>query len=445
MTATPLADGIAALLAARWQAPLPPAVAERARLLLLDTLGCAIAGAGAPEVAALAEATMAGRRGTLRLPGFAPALDVPAAASLFATAACWDEACEGLARAHGRPGLHTLPAVLALGLARGATLGAVLQALALGYEVAGRLGEVLRIRPGMHVDGTWGVFGAAAGAARLLGASAAQALDAIRIAALSVPASLYLPIRRGSVARNLYAGQAAERGIAAAIAARSGIIPPADALEEAARVLFGRDPAALALPPPEAWLLTEGYLKPFAAVRHAHYPAAAAIALRPRLPADPARIAAIRLCIYSEAIAYAGNRAPEAPITAQFSLSWATAYALRHGELGPLACRPAALADAATRRLEALVEIMPDPARDAAGRRGASLSVRLDDGQVLAAEADSVPGDPDRPLTAAETRAKLLAYASPMLGAAAAERLAEAVLSAPEAAPIERILMPEVP
>ncbi|MCS6933119.1 MAG: MmgE/PrpD family protein [Acetobacteraceae bacterium] len=445
MTDTPLADALAALLAARWDPPLPPEVARRARLLLLDTVGCAIAGAAAPEVAALAEATMAGRRGSLRLPGFAVALDIPAAALLFATAACWDEACEGLARAHGRPGLHTLPAVLALGLSRGATLGAVLQALALGYEVAGRLGEVLRIRRGMHVDGTWGVFGAAAGAARMLGASAAEALDAVRIAALGVPASLYLPIRRGSAARNLYAGQAAERGIAAAIAAASGIAPPADALEEAARVAFGLDPAGLALAPPEAWLLPEGYLKPFAAVRHAHYPAAAAIALRPRLPADPGAIIGIRLRTYSEAIAYAGNRAPAAPITAQFSLSWATAHALRHGALGPGACRPEALADAATRRLEALVAIEADPARDAAGRRGASLLVRLADGRELAAEADSVPGDADRPMTEAETRAKVLDYARPVLGGAAAARLAEAICSAPEETPLAAVLMPQEP
>jgi 2-methylcitrate dehydratase PrpD len=269
VSATPLADQLRPLLARLWDAPPAGEIAHRARLLLLDTLGCAIAGAGAAEVASLARATMAGRVGTLRLPGFADALDIPAAASLLATAACWDEACEGLARAHGRPGLHTVPAVLALGLARGATLGQALAALVAGYEVAGRLGEVLRVRPGMHVDGTFGVHGAAVAAARLLGLGAEAALDAVRTAACTASASLYLPIRRGSVTRNLYAGQAAERGIAAAQAVAAGIAPPEDALEESARVALGLDPAAMRLAPPEVPLIAEGYLKPYAAVRPA--------------------------------------------------------------------------------------------------------------------------------------------------------------------------------
>lgn len=440
MSATPLADQLRPLLARLWDAPPAGEIAQRARLLLLDTLGCAIAGAGAAEVASLARAMMAGRVGTLRLPGFADALDVPAAASLLATAACWDEACEGLARAHGRPGLHTVPAVVALGLARGATLGQALAALVAGYEVAGRLGEVLRIAPGMHVDGTFGVHGAAVAAARLLGLGAEAALDAVRTAACTASASLYLPIRRGSVTRNLYAGQAAERGIAAAQAVAAGIAPPEDALEESARVALGLDPAAMRLAPPEVPLIAEGYLKPYAAVRHAHYPAAAAIAWRQRPGADPARIAAVRVETYSEAVTYAGNRAPAAPITAQFSLSWATAHALLRGDLGPGSSRPEALADPAIRALERRVDVAPDPVRDASGRRGATLVLRLDDGREERIAADSVPGDPGRPMTEAEARAKFLAYAAPAIGAAEAARLAEAMCGAPQATPLAALL-----
>ena len=428
MSATPLADQLRPLLARLWKAPPGGDVAHRARLLLLDTLGCAIAGAGAAEVASLARVTMAGRVGTLHLPGFADPLDIAAAASLLATAACWDEACEGLARAHGRPGLHTAPVVLALGLARGATLDDALAALVAGYEVAGRLGEVLRIRPGMHVDGTFGVYGAAVAAARLLGLDAAAALDAVRTAACTASASLYLPIRRGSVTRNLYAGQAAERGIAAAQAVAAGIVPPQDALEESARVALGLDPAAMRLAPPETPLIIEGYLKPYAAVRHAHYPAAAAIAWRQHPGADPARIASVRVETYSEAVTYAGNRAPTAPIIAQFSLSWATAHALLRGHLGPTATRAAALADPAIRALEQRVELVADAARDASGRRGATLVLLLDDGREERATADSIPGDPGRPTTEAEAREKFTAYASPALGDREAWRLADALL-----------------
>ncbi|WP_376098480.1 MmgE/PrpD family protein [Roseomonas sp. CCTCC AB2023176] len=157
--AAPLSAQVAALLDHLWMHPPAPEVLARARLLLLDTLACAIAGAAAPELRALARDLARSGPGTLRPTGISETLDPPSLALLLGTAACWDEACEGLARAHGRPGLHTIPAVVALALRDGATLGATLDAIVVGYEVAGRLGEVLRIRPGMHVDGTWGASG----------------------------------------------------------------------------------------------------------------------------------------------------------------------------------------------------------------------------------------------------------------------------------------------
>ena len=146
-------------------ADVPATVLRRARLLLLDTVGCAIAGAAEPEVRNLAAALPTG---SIRMPGMPHALAPEAFATVFAAGACWHEACEGLAVAHGRPGLHAIPAVLALALGHGATIGAVLDAMIAGYEVGGRLGAAWRIRPGMHVDGGWGALAAAASAATLL-------------------------------------------------------------------------------------------------------------------------------------------------------------------------------------------------------------------------------------------------------------------------------------
>ena len=441
MTPAPLSRQVRDLLDHPWNVAPSADARGRARLLLLDTLGCAVAGASSAELRALAAETMRGRDGAHRVPGFAVPLDPPAVALLLGPAACWDEACEGLARAHGRPGLHAIPAVLAMGLREGATLGAALDAIVAGYEVGGRLGEVFRIRPGMHVDGTWGGFGAAVGAARAAGCSAAEAMAAVSHAACGVPASLYLPIRRGVMNRNLYVGHAAVRALEAVATVRAGIGVPGDALEECARVLLGLDPAAMTLAPLGESFLSQGYLKPYAGVRHAHYPAAAAIAWRARHGGTEG-ITALRVETYSEALTYAGNRAPDegpmASIAAQFSLSWAAAHALRTGGLGAEAFRAAALADPETRRLERLVTLTADPARDASGRRGARLVVTRGDGETEAV-ADLVPGDAGRPMTEAEVRAKFTDYAAPHLGAAAG-RLAEAILGAPPATPLADIL-----
>src|SRR3954451_13799121 len=203
-----------------------PEVAARARELLLDTLGCAISGTAEPDVAALFRQAAAADPRAIRLPGAPHGLPVAGFCSAFAAAACWQEACEGLAVAHGRPGLHAAPVAVGMGLARGLPLGAVLDALVAGYEVGGRLGIVCRIRPGMHVDGTWGSFGSAAAACRLAGASAETAMAALSHVACHMPFSLYWPITAGSTARNAYAGHGAAHGLAAAVASMAGLGGP---------------------------------------------------------------------------------------------------------------------------------------------------------------------------------------------------------------------------
>jgi 2-methylcitrate dehydratase PrpD len=406
MTAHPLAA-----IVARAASPAPPEVSARARLLTLDTIGCLIAGLGHGPVVAYATALATAFPGTFRWPGAPVGLSPAGAATLGATAACWDEACEGLASAHGRPGLPLVPALLAT--AGAASLGELLAALTLGYEIGGRIGAAWRIRPGMHVDGGWHATGVAAGCAALAGGDPLAAVD---IALCQVPASLYLPIAQGSVARNSYPGHAALLGLMAAAAGAAGMPAPSGALREGRRVVLGLDDAA-EIVGTDRWLITEGYLKPFAAVRHVHYGAAAALALRSEI-GDPAAITGLSLEIYAEAVRYCGNRAPTTPIQAQFSLSFGVAAALITGDLGPDAYR--LLDDPALVRLEAMVAVVADPARTA---RGARLVATLGDGRLLAREAPSVPGDPETPMAASAVVAKFLRYAAPVIGRSHAERI----------------------
>src|SRR4029077_11203544 len=83
-----------------------PMVAERARLLLLDCLGCALPALAKPERARIAASLRHDEPGPIALPAVGSGFTTANAASLLAMATCWDEACEGLPRAHGRPGIH---------------------------------------------------------------------------------------------------------------------------------------------------------------------------------------------------------------------------------------------------------------------------------------------------------------------------------------------------
>lgn len=375
--------------------PLPPEVERKARLLLLDGIACIAAGLRHAEVRALEGALGIWFPGEVTLPGAETRLGPAGAAALGAAAMCWDEANEGLATAHGRPGLPVIPAVLALSR----PLPERLRALVLGYEVGARAGQLWRIRPGMHVDGSWHALGAAAACALLTGADPAEA---IRLAACQIPFSLYRPIAFGMTGRNSYPAHAALLGALSAAASAAGMKAPEGSLDEARRLALLKD-----TPPVRAaagaWLILDAYIKPFAAVRHAHYAAAAAIALRDRV--EVSSITAIRLTTYAEALRYAGNRAPTAPISAQFSLSFAVAAGLLLGDLGPDATSH--LDHPELRRLERLVELAEDPAMT---ERAAHMTIETPRGAV-SIRIDSVPGDLGTPMSEAAIIAKFRRYA----------------------------------
>src|SRR5690606_39721477 len=121
-------------------------------------------------------------------------------------------------------------------------------------------------------------------------------------------ASLYLPIRTGRSVRNTYLAHSASLGLDAALAAQAGFDAPPDALacyaEEHCQATI--EP----LPPPDAHLILDAYLKPFAAVRHVHYGAIAAQRIRARLGGDTAGIRGIVLEVYEEATIYCDNPRP---------------------------------------------------------------------------------------------------------------------------------------
>jgi 2-methylcitrate dehydratase PrpD len=419
-----------------------PALAARARLLFLDTTGCMVAGLAKPELRALAAEFAESEAGPVHLPSSEIGLTASAAAALAGIAACWDEACEGLARAHGRPGLHAFPPALGLGLQQNRTLGDVLAALVTGYEVAGRLGEVLRIKPEMHVDGTWGTFGAIAAAARLgapdFKTAAEIAAAAIDAAACQMPFSLYLPVARGATARNSYVGHAVQHALLQVSAAGAGLTAPAGALATLDRLAYQGLSTATPMAPPGEWLVEQGYLKPYAAVRHVHYGAAAAIERHRDKGPDTRHIKNIRLSVYEEAITYCGNRAPKTATQAQFSLSYGLAWALMHGDLGPDAYAADALADPEVTRLEALIEVVPDAVLTRENRRGATLTVESAQGTEIHT-VDAVPGDPVMPFSADAVRDKFRRYAGPHFGDTTATAIADAILDGPLDQPLGTI------
>jgi 2-methylcitrate dehydratase PrpD len=175
-------------------------------------------------------------------------------------------------------------------------------------------------------------------------------------------------------------------------------------------------------------LVLQGYFKPFAAVRHVHYGAQAALSWRAAFDTQTQSITAIRLQTYPEAVIYCGNRTPANVIQAQFSLTYGLTHALARGSLGPKAYDLDTLADDEIRRLESLV-VVDDTARFSTGR-GAHLTITRD-GAETSVEVDRVDGDPDQPMAPDDVVAKFERFAAPRLGALNAAALANRIVYAP--------------
>jgi 2-methylcitrate dehydratase PrpD len=123
------------------------------------------------------------------------------------------------------------PALLATAEVRGVSGRQLLSAFAIGHEVAMRVGEVMTpgwIKSGWHGTSLFGIFGAAAGCAKLMGLDKGQVCMAL---GLSASMASGLAVNFGSLAKPLHAGMAAERGLFAAQLAKNGFTANQNALE----------------------------------------------------------------------------------------------------------------------------------------------------------------------------------------------------------------------
>lgn len=399
---------------------------DKARLLLLDTIICIVSGSKSREVQRLVRTLSGLSPGSIRFPGSSASLGTLESVFAATLAACWDEACEGLARAHGRPGLHAIPVAVILGVQEKLSLGQVLRAIIWGYEAGGRAGEAMRVRPGFHVDGSWGAIAASVAASRALGLDSNETLTALNIASGQTPTGIFLPVIEGHTSRNTYAAQGSQHGIWSAVAAKSGITAPQAAFRTSLELNF-RELEKLPdeLVRPSRFYLMDAYLKPFAGARHLHYPTGCAIQYRDQygVPAL-SEIQSLRLYLYPEAIRYCGNRDPQSALQAQFSLTWATSYSLLFGQLDPGAYSAQSLANPMVRQLESRIEIRES---NLIRGRGCTLELSTPQGKNTVT-VDQVAGDPDQPLTSADIVSKAFIYLDGVLPSGKIERLTEDVL-----------------
>ncbi len=149
---------------------LPQDVAERARMVLLDTLGAILAGAVYSRPTQVARDCIvdlhAGTSATVLGHGIrASSVGAALCNGIAAHALELDDSHRYATGYH--PGATVVPAALAIAEQEDRSIDALVAAIAAGYEAGGRIGRAVnpshRYR-GFHSTGTVGVFGAAAAA-----------------------------------------------------------------------------------------------------------------------------------------------------------------------------------------------------------------------------------------------------------------------------------------
>lgn len=221
----PYTRGMADFVAGVSLDAVPDEVKARLKLLMLDSLGCALYGADLEWTRILIE-TLEGVDDTRKagLWGTTKSLSAPNAALVNGTMVQSFE----LDDVHRQGVLHvgavTLPALIAIAETRpGMTGSEFLAAAVAGYEIGPRVGMCMgqeHIAQGWHSGATVGVFSAAAGAARALGLSPAQTVHALGVA--GTQSAGLMAAQFGAMVKRMHAGKSSQSGLLGALLAENG-------------------------------------------------------------------------------------------------------------------------------------------------------------------------------------------------------------------------------
>ena len=222
---------------------IPKDVVDKAKLCILDGLGCMIFGASLPSVKRL-ELLAREEGAAARASVFGTALrtSAPLAALINGTSAHAFQLDEIHIESTLHPGSLALPAAFAIAetSANKSKSGCdLITAIVAGYEVGIRVGLAANggmFKSGFHNQGTTGVFVAAAAAAHMLQLDALQTRHALGIAG-SQAAGL-MAVQDGAMTKALHSGRAAQSGLYGALLAKSGYTGIPDVLDGAYGTFF---------------------------------------------------------------------------------------------------------------------------------------------------------------------------------------------------------------
>ncbi len=294
-------------------------------------------------------------------------------------------------------GSVTLPALIAVAESHAGLSGReFLTAAVAGYEIGPRVGKCMgqeHIGQGWHSGATFGVFSAAAGAARGLRLNAEQTVHALGIA--GTQSAGLMAAQYGAMVKRMHAGRSSQSGLYGALLAKAGFTGIVDVFEAPYGgfcTTFSRsqdrfDLAALSAGLGAEWETMGIALKFSSCVGSNH---TTLDAIRDLRTARPFAIDEL------DRIVVAGSRVtadhvgwpyrPEGLTAAQLNLPFCAATLLLEGDVFVDQFDEAAVHDRARIELSRKIEVLEDPAITARGskfRHQVRVEIHLRDGSVL--------------------------------------------------------------
>ena len=380
---------------------------SKAALVVMDDLAAMLVGATHPEVVELGRAfsspsspgeatTVLGGRG---------ARDKTAA--LNAAACGWDELDEGYRPATCHGGLYTVPAAAAEGEATGRTVGDVLTAVVVGYEVVTAFARAFPAPKPLvlHPHATLSPIGAAAAVAWLRTGSGEAVMAAVDVAATLSMSGPFSHAVSGAQVRNAWAGAGAVLGFMAVDLATAGLTgEPTGALDvftsgyghavDEAELVRGEADGSV------PWAILDGYHKVYAACQYTHSALEASLELAHGELAGVGSGDVAEVVVETHPLAYSlDNDSPATTLAGKFSLPHVVGAVLATGRTDPSVFDELMLHDPDVARWRSLVRLEAfEPLPEAPHDRPARVVVRRGDGTTSEVVVLSAVGGPDRPL-----------------------------------------------
>ncbi|MGB5182994.1 MAG: MmgE/PrpD family protein [Xanthobacteraceae bacterium] len=386
---------------------IPSTVCERLKLLVLDSLGCAIYGAHLEWCRILRETLeQSDKTRDASIWGTDRKLSSVHAALVNGTQVQGFELDDVHREGILHVGAVTLPALVAIAETHAQLSGKdfITAALA-GYEIGPRVGLCMgpqHIGQGWHSGATVGVFAAAAAAARALALDAEKTVHALGIA--GTQSSGLMAAQYGAMVKRMHAGRAAQSGLYAALLAGqefTGITDVFEAPYGGFCTTFSRsqdrfDLAALSAGLGERYETMRVSLKFYACVGSNHTTLDALSDIRKRHPFTAADIDRIVVHASQVTVDHAGwPYRPEGLTAAQLNLPFCAATLILTGDAFVDQFTPACVNDRARIELSRKVQVVHDPAITALGaahRHQVRIEVHFRDGSVEHATRDAPRG-----------------------------------------------------